>query len=419
MKKIFFFCEMIFAALIEAISAIYLTDRVLDYTLFGEQDPVFQYELMSGILMMGFWFWIINLMNRQFDRAAGYAGKTRPIGRWVRSVLMIVAILTLAEALIVIVEYQADTGKNSDMILTEEIVSFAAAALAIYLYVRNYHKTKEVGLRIHDLMNQNVLHKDRRYTLVVDKTWPVKNGITTVGGIIHGEIRTGDEIYAIFQDTVEGKTYRVHELKEEDKKVRKAKNIYVTVTLSGVTDVEKIPIFTVMSDIHPYFSTPSSEVNNTENPYLSGLLQEYTRLHNDDQYSGLLYYCICHAKYLIAGVGNGSKGVSGDIVDVPRNNTDVGFSAVMQTGRKEQIFPVFTDWEALRRWKDIVNAEKSITLVMDFPQIASVLGNGFDGMVIDPFGPRPFELSNEMVKDITSSTGYRNDFILHKKEGEN
>jgi hypothetical protein len=55
---------------------------------------------------------------------------------------------------------------------------------------------------------------------------------------------------------------------------------------------------------------------------------------------------------------------------------------------------------------------------MDFQQLLPILRNGFSGMVIDPFGPRPFALAQELVESSISSEGYRKEFVLKQSERE-
>jgi hypothetical protein len=142
---------------------------------------------------------------------------------------------------------------------------------------------------------------------------------------------------------------------------------------------------------------------------------EYARFYRDPNYYNLLVYSICHSQYLAAGNAQ-SVLKNTDIMDILPNRTDVGFPAVTPVGGKEQILPIFTDWDALHRWKDMITAGNSVTIALNFQQLIPLLQDRFTGLVINPFGPKPFALPKELISSIVSSSGYQKEFILHQEE---
>lgn len=356
----------------------------------------------------------MNFINRSYDRVTGFAGKPRLIGRWTKNTLLAGLVTIFIVIMIMLPELPQIRQMDSSSVSTGIIFCFAAVLAGVYVYIANYHKTKDVGARVHDLINENVLEKGRRYTLLVEKIFSDEPNSVKMQGIIHGEIHTGDSVYANVLGPEE-KVYKIASLESGGTIVHQVKNAEVILKLSGEIKPEDFPVFTVISDIHTFSADMHSGVNNTENPYLVAVLGEYTRFQQNDKYWNLLYYSICHAHYLIVGTAQ-NKRPEGDIMDVPQNHTDIGFTSVTQTGRQDQMLPVYTDWEALWNWKDVVNGDKCVTLTTSFPQIVGMLHDSFSGIVINPFGPRPFALSLEMIHNIVSSQGYQKDFVQNQNK---
>ncbi len=414
MKKIGIIVMVVCNSLFFGLAAVVGTET-LAYQVMGSRRPDFPMEdfynaLLVCIVLVG----MMNLLNRWYDQAAGYAGKRRILGRWAKNEIL----AGLFVVFIVTVSFiEADKTVNvidSKKMTWMEIAGFGAVGIAVYLYLKNYHKTKDVGARIHDLMYQNAANHARRYTLLVEEAVKTDQKEIVLKGLVHGEMRVGDEVYLLTPKEEIGQ-FRIRQLLVNNNKVRKAKNVRVSLTFFGTGEEMDIPEFSVVSSVHPYCSKITDGENVVENPYLSGLLQDYTLKNFNKNYVSLLFYSICHAKYLIAGTAQNTE-AAGDIMDVPQNRTDVGFSSVSQAGKSEAMLPIFTDWGALKNWKDIVNGDKSITLVLDFPHAVDIWKNGFSGIVIDPFGPRPFALSTQMIEGIVSSIGYREDFVIHAEE---
>ena len=413
MKKIGIVILVILNSLCFELSAIVGAETLASKLIGANQEGFESLDFVTALLFCVVSVAAMNVLNRWYDRAAGYAGKKRFLGRWSRNEIL-AGLLTVYVLVVFYMDEHQDVISISQTNLTWiEMLGFAAVGLAVFLYVLTYHKTKDVGVKIRDLMYANTTTYRRRYTLLIEEVIKNEEELVVCGNV-RGEMKSGDEVYLLSPKEAITKI-RVKHLSVNDHACHSVKNDRATVTLYGLKEPTDIPKYTVVSSVATYYSKITDGVNNVENPYLSAVLMEYTNLHQDRNYVGLLYYSICHASYLVAGTVQNKK-VVGDIMDVPENRTDIGFSSVSQSGCTEQLLPAFTDWYALKNWKDIVNGEKSITLVVDFPHLVDILKNGFAGMVIDPFGPRPYALTLPMVEEITSSKGYREDFVLPKTE---
>ena len=355
---------------------------------------------------------MVNYLNRQYDRISGYMGKRRHFGRWSRTLIFAGLVTILGWMLVLFIFLMNDMHSFNAHWGWICVIAMAAVA-AIWIYAAGYRKNKDAGARIHDLMNENVLQKDRRYTILLEKKTAVEMDRTDVEGMVHGEIRCGDQLYALYPHQKE-QVCRIAAIHAGDQKVAKAKDMPAVITLTDLTKQE-LPAYTVLSSIHPAETQLSSGVNTAENPYLIGILMEYARFYRDPNYYNLLVYSICHSQYLAAGNAQ-SVLKNTDIMDILPNRTDVGFPAVTPVGGKEQILPIFTDWDALHRWKDMITAGNSVTIALNFQQLIPLLQDRFTGLVINPFGPKPFALPKELISSIVSSSGYQKEFILHQEE---
>lgn len=415
MKKVIIYSLYILNLILYELVLIFGTDMAVMFYFYEDHtDPDFLGAALVIIVLIVL-LMFINFLNRLYDHAAGFEGKRRLVGRWART-LMFAGLVTAFIVLMIEMASLPSAQQNAETFMSSELICFAAVMAAIWLYAKTYKKTKDVGARINDLIKENVLQPERRYTLMIEHMEDAAEESMAIEGFVHGEMRVGDQVYTVYPNIPEH-LCRVKSLDVGGKRVHTAKNTLVKINVKGLPPKQMWPAYTVLTDIRPYQSKLQSGVNNVENPFLLGLLMEYSRYYRDQKYFNLLLYAVCHAKYLIAGTVQDGK-VSVDLMDVLPAKTDVGFPSVSQTGSKDQMMPIFTDWNALKNWKDIVNGEKSVTLMLGFDQLIAVIRNGFTAMVIDPFGPRPYALSQELIESIIHSEGYRKDFIERQNERE-
>lgn len=106
-------------------------------------------------------------------------------------------------------------------------------------------------------------------------------------------------------------------------------------------------------------------------------------------------------------------------MDPLETSSDVGFPTLSSRQNPQlKILPVFTDWEALSRWKDMMKERDAVTITADFPMTVELMRKGFSGFVINPFGPQAFYLSDMFAESVMRMPGYREE-MLQRKENEN
>ncbi|MBQ4282807.1 MAG: SseB family protein [Lachnospira sp.] len=235
-----------------------------------------------------------------------------------------------------------------------------------------------------------------RYTLMVEDAFTLKkkNGLVVVGHL-HGEIKVGDAAY-ICHHTKPMTCVKVLGIEiEKGKPAQSASNQPVALLLDCVSTREEAPKFAVISGMEPQVD----EGDNTklQNPMLLGLSMEYMRFVKEEQYLHTLIYAATHAKYItpvkvdeqsaVSFVGIGNPSVPG-----------VTF------------LPLFTDWVALNIDESVFESNKKDTMLMEFPDAVSVAKNGYEGIVINPYGPVPVMMPGELINAITSLEGYKDEF---------
>lgn len=139
--------------------------------------------------------------------------------------------------------------------------------------------------------------------------------------------------------------------------------------------------------------------NQNELPYIRGLLSVYDVCHDDPHFTSLVLWLISHANLLVCAKSTTEH--RGDIMDPLQENTSAAFMSV-STSADENLFilPAFTDWDALHRWSSMMMEKDAVTLIMKYEEVEKIMENGFGGIVINPFGPQPFFMPEQLCKTI-------------------
>lgn len=251
----------------------------------------------------------------------------------------------------------------------------------------------------------------RRFTYMVEDIFQLKDqqGIVVVG-TIHGTICEGDAVYimcpgnAITLTEVSGL-----ELKPQGK-VKEASNQPVAIWLKDIEDKSKIARFSVITSIRP--QTVVDVDTAVENPYILGLAREYGRFYKEADYINLLVYQIAHGHYITPIYMNKEPETQENGKCVMGEGTTMGFLSLKhpQDAAKD-VFPVFTDWEELRKWKNVFSKEHPPkTVILRFPDCVAFVLKNSGGMVLNPFGTAPVFLPIELIKDIVNTEGYQAEF---------
>lgn len=232
---------------------------------------------------------------------------------------------------------------------------------------------------------EHVSGGESRFTFLTEQIFSIRNiGVVAVGEV-SGKVCVGDLVY-LYHPGIPLTAAKIDKLElAPGEAANEAENREAALYFENMK-MENIRRFTVISNILPQRLLDADQA--VENAGLLGLLPGYAKFDGDPDYRNLLSYCAAHANFLMA-------------VSAPTVSNKDGVSAV----------PVFTDRQALLRWQDVFDGSNlPRTAVQTFGQAAAISFNGNDGVVINPFDEAPVFFSNDFIKKIMDSAGYRRGF---------
>lgn len=387
--------------------AMLLIDFMNDEISFGAAFVI----LVFSIIVMFICMWLIIHFNRVFDEGEGIVQKTMFKGRWPMNVLFVSLVMTVLFSMMYIHETQTDTLLRSPGQASPALLILALLA-AGFLYVRNYHRFIPRNKQIRAAEKTYSLNRKRRFTFLAEEF--LDDG--GIRGTVQGELRANDDAYAHSgsQDSVKVKITRIT---VDGKKVRSVRDRTATIYLK-IPDKSSFSWydFTVLSNTQAGH-TLHKRID-AENPRISGMLSAYSEYVDDSRFMSTFIYDCVHGNYLVAAKTDEADAISGDVTEAMSGSHSVLFQAVSSSREPDKsVFPVFTDWDALSRYENVMEDEKTVVLIMDFQQASEMLSKGYEGIVINPFGPSSLYLSKEYIHSIKSLDGYRKEFIL-KEDSE-
>lgn len=264
-----------------------------------------------------------------------------------------------------------------------------------------------------DTKNHAANH-DRRFFYMVEDRFALKNGSQcVVVGNIHGTIRVDDAIYILSPHgtttvtIVRGLEHYVNGAPETLKSA-------VDQTVSILLDMKKedIELYSIITSIRPQAQIDVNEA--VENPIVAGLLYETQKFGKQQDYFSWLIYCTAHGHYLMPVIMGQRPAANGDGTATFEKNSCISFPTLRSPNDpNKEIFPVFTDWTELYKWNAAPKGPegKIETMILRFPDLAAMMvGDTFDGFVINPFSDNRFWFDRSLVEHIVSMEGYQKEF---------
>lgn len=351
-------------------------------------------EVLFVLALMGL-FALINVLNMYYDRAEGYAGNKKFIGRWGKNTLFASLVIGF---FFILLEYITESQVSFLLSQTKQMQLLFLLCLVmctVVYYLKNYRTMLTRKTRIRSLLRKNVKYNERRFTFVVEEKIEKENAVH-LKGILSGSMQVLDEVY-VYNLSGNGCMTRVIGLYENGTRVKKAKDREIEVVIKKNASSSKIEQYSVLTDIRECIS---KEVENElELPYIRGLITAYAKHHTDPKFMSVLLWLIGRVEWLMCAKATDAH--NGDIMDVLRGNTNAAFMSV-STSMDSSLFilPVFTDWDALHRWKTMMLEKDAVTMIMSFGEVEGIMEKGFNGIVVNPFGPQPFYIPKELSQSV-------------------
>ena len=295
--------------------------------------------------------------------------------------LFFVGIVTVLITHLIITSGKSSTLSNKEMIqlyLTMAAIGIAVAIFGRQQYTKNKHQRE---LRHYEKIA--ILNGERRYTMMVIET----NQDTICTGFVYGEMRVNDAICLHCSDKGDIDA-KIIEIICNDKSVTSARNQTVTLKLDRSCRgfLQK---YSIISSIQ-YDADPTI----VENPGLSGVLREYGKFFEDQEYIGTLVYEICMSEYYL-------------IKYTGEKEADERFMSVrLNIDPSKDVLVLFTDWDALLRYSNIFEEDNLQLEVRNIKECFHLVPAKYDSIVINPFGPKSFIITKEFMRHIQEVPGY-------------
>ena len=401
------FLAGILAAVAILISLIAVPAFCLFFTEIWGADPdtyiwVILSFAMAGLIVTA---WIaMQTANTVYDEADGYKNNTKRISRWTKNLAFADLLLGFMVIWVLFMVYQGGATFYRGRLL---VLWWAVLAAGI-LYLLHYTRYTKRRSMIRTLKYQTSSCYHRRFQFTV-----LKAEGNRLEGYVQGTMMESDQVYAILPGTDQPLAAKVLTLTANNKPTRKAKDVYARITYDA--GQHQLPQYTVLSSQRPVHQiTPMIQA---ENPRLSGMVCVYTKEFANGDYISLLNYDICHAQYLIPAAFSPDQKKHGDMMEPLPGKAKVSFLSVSSELEPDKpCLPVFTDWDALGRYGYIIEEPDAASLVMDFRKCYELMNQGYTGIVINPFGPRPFYLAKEYLQSLTQLKGFQDEFAAQEEK---
>ncbi len=389
MKKTLLWVASLIAGCVFIFFSLLVCDIVMFQSIVDEWFSFVAFVCILLVLFAG-----ISWMNQKFDRAEGYASQKTWITRWGQNALFFSLVLDFIYASAAYLQEETNVlvRQNQSMIL---FCLMVVVMFGVIYYVQNYKNLLTRKTRIHTLIHKNEKYRNRRYTFVVEEINEEKSNLI-LKGKLSGNMHVFDEVY-VYSLENDAFTVRILSIRMNEKTCRKAKDGNVEIIVKKNEKIKLIKKYCVLSDIIAV--SDSMHDNQNELPYIRGLLSVYDVCHDDPHFTSLVLWLISHANLLVCAKSTTEH--RGDIMDPLQENTSAAFMSV-STSADENLFilPAFTDWDALHRWSSMMMEKDAVTLIMKYEEVEKIMENGFGGIVINPFGPQPFFMPEQLCKTI-------------------
>ena len=409
-KKIFLLTGALAAGIVFIVTASVDILCLLDWRNGDVSTEVVCIIMAISILMMSASLYVIIKSNHKFDEKKGYVPKLSFLGRWGMNTVFAGLICAVLTAMITVSEQGSGLlrlSNSASMMRACKIALILAAAF----YVFNYHNMKSRRDQIRKVSKHNSYQK-RRYVFLAEEV--LSGG--RLKGIVRGSLRVNDRVLILSPGQKEVVS-RIRSIRVNGKKKMTASDCEAVLYVPYPDEPEHTFVpYTVITDIVPGHTSDRSI--NTENPRITGMLEGYASHYSEKDYMSILIYDLVHAHYLVPAKAVKDEDVMADITRAFTRSREVAFMSVSSSNDPEHpVFPVFTDWSGMNRYTNVMEDAKSVSVLMTFQQAVNMLKNGYTGLVVNPFGPVPFYLSEAFIQSVTNLEGYRDEFIYGNQEG--
>ena len=271
--------------------------------------------------------------------------------------------------------------------------AFISCIIAVLLYVSVCRRESRKRKRVKELAEEAVLNGGRRYSMVIDCAYAGENGEYLYAGRVHGTIRTGDTVHVIIPGGNSHPAY-VTGLVRGEKRTGQLKDESGGIFLKAEPE-EAFPTYALITGIGE--APAVNGENHLESRDVLGYVQGYDDHVGENEYMAVLVYIISHSRYLVPVYTPGKE--MPDPSRIPGEDAQTEYVTVSARMRpKDRVLPLYTDWDALGRWRDLTDSGcREAAVIMTSEEVTKLAAERYTGAVINPFGPKPFFLSASLL----------------------
>ncbi len=291
-------------------------------------------------------------------------------------------------------------------------------------------KKKEENLKIEDADVTSSVNDDRRFFVIVDGVTSMLDGNgSIISGSLFGQIKKGDKVF-IHQPSMTALECEVQaiEAKADGKSsiVDEAEDGAVALQLS-LPDDAVLRKYAVITNL-----APQDKVNpnvSIENPALAGIINGMVNYGKDNGFHGTVAYWASHSHFITPIQMDKEPEIDANGNAIIKKDTQIGFymlkTKLKLTGADDDsesvVLPLFTDWNALRRWEGLMKKETKVhTQILSFQDVYAMLKKSgtYAGLVINPFNQVPCTLPIPYLDTVVNTPGYKNEFGPKEEAGD-
>ena len=156
-------------------------------------------------------------------------------------------------------------------------------------------------------------------------------------------------------------------------------------------------------------TTPAPDPSSFSNPRMVKLIEEFNDKKEDPKFLANLWFTIAHSRFIVPIHFSEKPEIGPDGKAKFKEGTQIAFPNLTDPNSPDRhVLPVFTDYDALDRWKALrENEGRPEVTAVSFQDIVVIVGKKLQGFTINPFGPSTLTLGNDAIEMIKNLPGYR------------
>lgn len=387
-KKISFLIAVICAFLCISISYMLFDIHFLEYEMFGS-DIVWM-DAISAICII-LLLTIIHVCNRFFDASKTCYVQSVLFDRWCQNTVFISCVTIAISIFTYYKNTYAFSPRNTSFYALIESFALGVIVCAILMYVRSYKAKQTREIRI-----IQCLPKKKTFTILVEEI-SEENEWMRIKGNVFGIIREKDDLFIYAPN---GKLNIVPKFKIYQNGIHKkhVKDEEIEIVFLKKYVLHSLQKYCVASNVLGVVKLKSE--NHIDSPMMNALLQGYRKHYNDVAFMKQILQTISKSQFLLGA--NAIDNLHLEIVETLRQNAKLSFPSILADASDKplHLLPVFTDWQAMYQWEALMKSKNAVSMIYPYEEVYNIMKQGFDGIVLNPYGPASFVIPYDLATDI-------------------